>query len=691
MPARFVAVAIAFATAATLAPAGEGFAQEPDLASDAGESSERVHYEASWYEQFAPRTALDLVNQTPGFSPDMRAGNRRGLSGAAGNVLIDGERPSAKSQTLEDILQRIPAKQVARIEILRGAEVAGDPSGAAVLANVVRTQSAGAGAWSAGFEQAPRQQPAPNGFLSWSGRTGTTAYAVGASSSSFQRDLPGKRRVLDASGNVTLLRVEASPREYVEHAINAELARPAFGGRLALTGQTSYSRYDEDSTLLTTSPAGDRRGDELNPYTGTTRSYEGGLNFERSAGSWELALAALMTRTRSDSDVSSTHRDSSVVVDSESTQSVARDSGESIARVTASRNFESHRIEAGMEGALNTLAVRTLLSQNFGGEWAAIHVPNANVRVQEGRREAFAAFAWRSQSPWSMEARLTAEMSRLDFAGDVERTVDLVYWKPLVQLARLFGDRNQLQLRMFRDVGQLDFNDFVSAPSLADDVVNGGNPALRPETSWRAEFVADLRIGADTAFGIKGFHYWLDDAVDLVPIGAPGMQIDAPANIGAGTVSGVDLTYSAPLRAIIPGSVIGLGATLQESEIADPITGELRTISDFQTAQLKAEFRQDVAARRFAWGINYARNSPTQRFRRAEIDSHRGSPSLDLFWETTAIEALKVRLSAMSVLGTPELRERTFFAPDRTGAMTSIESGERRPGRWWMLSLSGNL
>ena len=683
-------VSIAIAVAATFASVVVCFGQESGAAPDAG-VPERVHYEASWFGQFAPRTALDMVNQTPGFSPDLRAGNRRGLSGSAGNVLIDGERPSAKSQTLQDILQRIPAKQVARIEILRGAEIAGDPSGAAVLANVVRTHSAGVGAWSAGFEHAPRQQPAPNGSLSWSDRIGPTDYAVGVSSNSFHRDLPGRRRVLDALGNVTMLRVDASPREYFQHAVNAELVQAGFGGRLAFTGQASYSRYDEDSTLLTASSAGDRLEDQFTPYSGATRTNESGLNFERSVGAWDMTLAALVTRSESESDVSSTHRDNSFVVDSASAQSVARDGGESVGRVTAARNFASFRLEVGMEGALNTLAVRTALSRDLGTGWSVIHVPNANLQIREGRHEAFAGYTWTSQSPWSMEARITAEMSRLDFAGDVNRSTDLVYWKPLLRASRLFGDRNQVQLRMFRDVGQLDFSDFVSAPSLADDVVNGGNPALRPETSWRAEFVADLRIGADTALGIKGFHYWLDDAVDLVPTGAPGMQIDAPANIGEGTVTGVDLTYSAPLAAIVPGGVIGFVATLQESAISDPITGELRTISDFQTAQLKAEFRQDVAARRFAWGINYSRSSPTQRFRRAEIETYRNSPSLDLFFESTAIEAVKVRLSASSVLAAPELRERTFFSPDRAGEIASTESGERRPGRWWTLSLSGNL
>ena len=107
-------------------------------------TSGRVVYDAAFYAQFAPRTALDMVNQTPGFSFDGGDNETRGFSGAVGNVLIDGERLGAKSQTLEDVLLRVPASEVLRIEILRGTDVAGDASNAAVLANVIRTRTAAA-------------------------------------------------------------------------------------------------------------------------------------------------------------------------------------------------------------------------------------------------------------------------------------------------------------------------------------------------------------------------------------------------------------------------------------------------------------------------------------------------------------------------------------------------------------------
>ena len=129
------------------------FAQQPALSTD------RVVYEAGFYHSFAPRTALDMINQTPGFALDANDGDeaRRGFSGAVGNVLIDGQRLGAKSQSLRDVLGRVAAAEVLRIEVLRGSAIAGDASGAAVLANVVRTPTTGGGTWEMGFEVTDKQ------------------------------------------------------------------------------------------------------------------------------------------------------------------------------------------------------------------------------------------------------------------------------------------------------------------------------------------------------------------------------------------------------------------------------------------------------------------------------------------------------------------------------------------------------
>ena len=135
-------------------------------------NSDSLQYTAEFFSQFSPRTALDMVRQVPGFALQEVDEEKRGYAAAAGNVLIDGEYPSNKSQTLEDILQRIPADQVVRIELWRSDSGDVGSSRASTLANIVRSRSAGSGVWGVGAEYAQQHTPAPNGYASWTGRAG---------------------------------------------------------------------------------------------------------------------------------------------------------------------------------------------------------------------------------------------------------------------------------------------------------------------------------------------------------------------------------------------------------------------------------------------------------------------------------------------------------------------------------------
>ena len=115
-----------------------------------------------------PNTAFDMVQRVPGFSFD--PGDRvRGFGGAAGNVLVGGRRPSSKADSLSEILQRIPAASVARIELIRGAAPGIDMQGRSVVVNVVliagaRTEATAVGALRAYGDG----RIAPNGELDWS-------------------------------------------------------------------------------------------------------------------------------------------------------------------------------------------------------------------------------------------------------------------------------------------------------------------------------------------------------------------------------------------------------------------------------------------------------------------------------------------------------------------------------------------
>ena len=169
-----------------------------------------------------------------------------------------------------------------------------------------------------------------------------------------------------------------------------------------------------------------------------------------------------------------------------------------------SRNVSAHhRLEFGLESALNTLDADLALTFDSGGGPSSIPVPNSNVRIEERRFEAFVDHAWQLSPRWSLDWRLAGEYSRLEFSGDSNQSVTLSFVKPSLQLTRKFGEANQLRVRIVRDVDQLDFTDFVSSAALADARIDGGNPALVPQTAWSAEVTADLRPGKDFALLLR--------------------------------------------------------------------------------------------------------------------------------------------------------------------------------------------
>ena len=53
-------------------------------------------------------------------------------------MLIDGQRPTSKSVSLENVLQRIPPDNVLRIDMIRGGAPGIDMQGQPVVANVIR-------------------------------------------------------------------------------------------------------------------------------------------------------------------------------------------------------------------------------------------------------------------------------------------------------------------------------------------------------------------------------------------------------------------------------------------------------------------------------------------------------------------------------------------------------------------------
>lgn len=703
-------VAYAQTTEPTPAPANEA-AVTPTSTND------RVIYEAAFFSRFNPQNAMDFINNTPGFTLDGGDG-RRGFSGSVGNVLVDGIRPTAKGQQIDSILSRIPAAQIVRVEFLRGAEVAGDASGQATLLNIVRSPTAGSGVYEVGFEYSGQNQErlTPRADIGYNGRNGQFEWGVGLRLITQNRDLPGERDIYDGSGTLTRHAEITNPRNLWDPYYNANIGFPLFGGRFSATGMINPDWFNQQNQTFTfTTPSGDPDGVFAQRWKEEGTLSEVGLNYDRDIGPWALALVGLRTQHPFQYNETAVLYDTGGAAVETAIVNSERETLETIGRGTLSRSFGAqHRVEFGGEAAFNSLDSEFQFTLDTGGGPSVIPIPNSNITVEEQRADLFAVHTWRPNDQWSVESRIGWETSTLTTttetpSGPVEQETELSFWKPSFQLTRTFAGNNQLRFRYYRDVGQLDFDDFVSRTSLADDLINGGNPDLQPQTDWRAEFGGDLRFPGGAALGFAFIHHDISDVNDLTVLidnkgtitTADDEPFDAPGNIGDAEAWSAEFNFSSRLP-VIPNARITVNGEFWDTEVTDPVTGGPRIISYQPESEIDVSLRQDFAEQRWSWGVEYHQQGEVQGYRLTDIDTSVEGPWVDLWWETTALpNNMKLRLWAANIGNGEVLRDRRIYGSDdgndanntRLDPLLEQQLTHRQfeTSPWFILELSGSF
>jgi len=672
----------------TDSPVAVNGAPQPTQAPDG-----RVLFPPSFFAEFAPQSALDMVRRVPGFSLD-GGDNRRGFSGAGANVLIDGERPSSKSQDVFDVLSRIPAGQVERIELLRGAQST-EAAGQTQVVNVVRRSGAdqanGGGLYEVSFEGSESGRITARGQASYSGRLGDGDYSVGVSRYMQERPLSGLRWASLADDTLLFTRKDETPRTFREARINGSFSTPLWGGKLNLNAEAGRENFRTSLDSFGFNAAGAATDSFQLNLNYRTRDREIGADWERDFNGVTLKLIGLDRRRWTADDEATTEREANGAFDNSVAQRVRNTARESIVRGTLGfQPIAGLTFETGLEAAYNSLDAGLELSEDLGAGPRPIPLPSANVLIEEDRAEAFARSVYRPAAGWTWEAALAWETSTISQSGDTAASRTLSFWKPSIQVTQDFGDKNQWRMRLYRDVGQLDFGDFASSADLNDQRVAAGNPNLEPFTEWRLETAVDLRFGDTGALSLTAFASQISDVNDSVPIVTSTDIFDAPGNIGDGEIYGLEVTATIPVDAILPGGKIEIEGQIARSEVIDPITRRARSFSGFSDAYFDAELRQDIPAWSMAWGLEYEGESEFERFRLSERETYVEGPFLSAFVETTALP-VKVRLLAHNLTDTSFRRERHFFAPTRADDPSFSELRKRHFGRFLVLELSGKF
>jgi hypothetical protein len=671
------------------------------FAQDASHDGAVLTYTPAFFGSYNPVTALDMVEQVPGFGIDNGA-HVRGLADTFANVLIDGERQSTKSESIHAILQRIPVSSVERVELIREAIPGIDMRGERQVVNIVlATGVDNATTVEAGldyFTGSGVLTPSLNVSRSW--EIGNSRLTLGGQFSQNAAPLLRDERLEDATGNLLETRSERTSRFRTEPQVNASLnTRFDDESRLSLsfTGSTVDSRTNDRS--LVDDAAGNPSRVQLFTAAGEETSWEGTATYERPFSDTLSGQIVALNRddTYSSDETfihapytgsgSTTFYDSSV------------DSGERALRGTLTwEPNDRHSLEVGAESAFNYLDSGLAIMRDTGGGPVPVPLPVANTRVEERRSEVFASHVWRPREGVTLESGLRFERSTIEQSGDASRERSFDNPKPSMSLTWTPSDTTQWRFTVERDVSQLSFGQFASEVDATDSQVLLGNPELEPTKSWRASARWERRWGEDGSLSVSLTHEEVEGVNDLQPVTVvvddttvpvTTTTFDAPGNIGDGSRTYLFVNGALPLDSIgLSDARLDVSLMLRDSSVTDPTTGADRRFQGNEDWRIHGNFRQNLPQHDLAWGVGFYTqgNEDVHRFDEVMVFTTM-TPQMDVFVETTAIDDMTIRLTVGDFLPSVRERERTFYNGSRAlGVVDSREIQEQDLGGYMTLS-----
>ena len=674
---------------------GEQIASEavPTVTADGGQT-----YQPEYFARFAPRTALDMVQQVPGFQISGGGGGGnggRGLGQANQNVIVNGERLSSKSDSAEDQLRRIPASDVIRIEIVDGTSL-DLPGLSGQVANVIVDLKgiAGTFAWKGRYRETAGEAEWFGGEISVAGTTGDLSFTVALDNPNNRFGSDGPTTIRDAAGNIIEIEEVTFRGKFDKPTISANLGYD-FSENVSATLNLSYARsyFRRGADEISTGPLIDTNL-RTNRFREDGYEYEIGGDVTFPIGAGSLKLIGL-ERYDSEDAVQTVIDD----FDDPGLASIGSrftrvdGVGERIGRAEYSFPFIGAEWQIAGEAAFNRLdRVSGLFELDTAGDFIEVAFLEGTGGVTEDRYDVSASVSKSITPRLSFQATGGYEFSTLKQTGSAANNRSFKRPKGSASLSWNNGKGLDITLTGERRVGQLSFGDFLARVNVDDDNGSAGNNELVPSQTWEAQLDINKTLGAWGSTSLMFEQRWIEDFVTLIPLD----DLSGEANGNLPSARRTEIEWTTTLR-LDPlgwrGAQLDLRLEYEEGEFRDPLTGELRDFSRGRDREADIELRHDIPGTDIAYGAaaNYARDRTFFRFDEFNLNVD-GPTFARVYVEHKDLLGLTARATLGNLVGGRDRDDRTVFDGPRTlSPILFTEERARRIGPIFRLDVSGNF
>lgn len=565
----------------------------------AEETGVEVYLPAAFAE-FLPQNANDLVRRLPGFQ--VNEGDQvRGLSGAQGNVLINGRRPPPRSGSLGSRLSTIRVEDVVRLELIEAGARDVDMQGYPLLLNIVLRDET-ARRINGRLEVEPRENGGDETQLALGGSITNARFALEGNLETYDEALIDYENVRAATADTPTARLTPD-RNTTQSRRDAQgsATLPLSGGRtLILSG--AYDGYEETQRPTAEEIESGAALQETNAFENADTSF--GLEYSSPLGE-ALDLRAVITRRDGEQESSASLLEGGSLSQSTS----GEETSETATRATVRwRLNDAWTIEGGGTWALNTLDGSS--SATIDG--VVQDIEGSTASVEETRTAALAVVTWTPRPDISAHFGGRVEQFSLNSSNaagelsltDVVPRADLTWTMPMDWVLRLSAERQ---------VGQLDLDLFLAETNLDNSLNTAGASTLEPErdTTYRAEL--EHRFGERGLIRLAAQRREVDNSIVRILTDQGDVT---RTNLGPETYDQVEGFFEFDLgRLGMPGLFIDGFAIGRQSERIDQLQGFKRETSGHSDYTVEIGLRQEFAGGKYVLGMELEQDAPATDYR----------------------------------------------------------------------------